>query len=151
MEQMHVPSTEATTTNVVTEYYDSYKEVQQDILATETRKTRNTIFGVAALLLGSDLLALFMANAVTGTTFLYILVVPAVFAGLGFIALKQPMAAAISALVLFACLWTFTVYVYGGAQVLSGLIVKAIIITLLLLGINHAREAAKARKNLMNA
>lgn len=152
MEQTQVPSSEAvTSTDVVTDYYDTYKEVQLDILQTKTRKTRNAIFSVAALLFGSDLLALFMANAVTATTLLYILAVPALFVAVGFFALKQPLAASITAIVLFAGLWVFTVYVFGGSQVISGLIVKAIIITFLLIGVNHAREAEKARKNLKNA
>jgi hypothetical protein len=150
MEQTHV-SEPITSPDTISDYYDGYKEVQQDILQTETRKTRNSIFIVAALLFGSDLLALSMANVVTGTTLLYTLVVPALFLAIGFFALKQPLAASITATVLFVGLWAFTVFVYGGAQVISGLIIKSVIITLLLLAINQAREAEKARKNLKSA
>lgn len=145
--QMPIPET-ATSADIVTDYYDTYKEVQQDILQTETRKTRNAIFSVAALLFGSDLLALFIANAVTPATLLYITIVPALFVAAGFFAIKQPLAAIITALVLYVGIWGLSVYIYGGSQLMSGLIVKAITVTTLLVGLNHAREAEKARKNL---
>lgn len=148
---MQVQPTETTATDIVSEHYDTYKEVQQDILETETRKTRNAILIVAALLFGSDLLALLMANAVSGTNLLYILIVPVIFATIGIFALKQPLAAIITAIVLYVSLWAFNVYIYGGAQILSGLIMKAIAVTFLLMGLNHAREAVKARKNLKSA
>jgi len=152
MEQTQITAPEtATTTDIVSDYYDTYKEVQHDILQTETRKTRNAIFLVAALLFGSDLLALFMANAATPSTLLYISVVPLLFVAVGFFALKQPLAAIITALVLYVGIWGLTVYIYGGSQLMSGLIIKAITVTTLLVGLNNAREAEKARNNLKNA
>jgi len=79
---------------------------------------------------------------------LYIAVVPALFVAVGFFALKQPLAAIIIAMVLYVAIWAITIYIYGGAQVMSGLIVKAITVTALLVGLNNAREAERARKNL---
>jgi hypothetical protein len=151
MEQTQLQPTETTAPDIVSDHYDTYKEVQLDILQTETRKTRNAIFIVAAILFGSDLLALLMANAASGSNLLYILVVPMLFVAIGFFALKQPLVAILAAILLYISLWAFTVYTYGGAQILSGLIVKAIAVTLLLIGLNNAREAEKARKNLKSA
>ena len=49
---------------------DSYfKETQLDIWQHEKKKTMQAIFAIGAILLGSDLLALLMANALTPTSF----------------------------------------------------------------------------------
>ena len=72
---------------------DSYADTQKEILVMETRKTRNKLFIIAAVILISDLLALFMANAVNATTLLVIGIVPLVFVGLAFLAIKEPLLA----------------------------------------------------------
>jgi hypothetical protein len=91
-----------------------------------------------------------MANALNGTTLIYTLVVPVIFIALAFLAMAKPMLAMGAALGLFVLIIAYTVYALGARAIISGLLVKAVIVYFFVKGFNHAKEAETARKNLSN-
>ena len=125
-----------------------FKETQLDIWQHEKKKTMHAVFAIGAVLLGSDLLALLMANALTGASFVYVLIVPAIYAGIGLFAQKKPLAAAILAALLFLAIIAFTIYALGAKSMVSGLLIKAIVIFFVISAFHHAREAERAKRNL---
>jgi hypothetical protein len=127
---------------------DSYSDTQKEILAIETRKTRNKLFIIAAVILVSDLLALFMANAVNVTTLLVIGIVPLVFVGLALLAIKEPLLAMILGAAVIVALWVFMFVQFGNRSLISGLLVKAVLITLVISGFRNAIEANNVRKEM---
>ena len=127
---------------------DSYADTQKEILVIETRKTRNKLFIIAAVILISDLLALFMANAVNATTLVVIGIVPLVFVGLAILALKEPLLAMILGAAVIVALWLFMFVQFGNPSLISGLLVKAVLITLVISGFQNAIEANRVRKEM---
>jgi len=127
---------------------DSYSDTQKEILAIETRKTRNKLFIIAAVILISDLLALLMANAINATTLLLIAVVPLIFVGLALLATKEPLLAMILGTAVIVALWVFTFVQFGNRSLVSGILVKAVLITLLISGFQNAIEANRIRKEM---
>jgi len=127
---------------------DSYADTQKEILVIETRKTRNKLFIIAAVILISDLLALFMANAVNATTLVVIGIVPLVFVGLAILALKEPLLAMILGAAVIVALWVFMFVQFGNPSLISGLLVKAVLITLVISGFQNAIEANRVRKEM---
>jgi hypothetical protein len=125
-----------------------FKETQLDIWQYEKKKTMQAIWAIGGVLLASDLLALLMANALTVSALIYILVLPALYVGLGLWAQKQPLAAAITASLLFAAIVALSIYAYGAGSSVSGLLIKAFVIFFMISGFNHAREAEAAKRNL---
>ncbi|HYK55113.1 MAG TPA: hypothetical protein VEV15_01440, partial [Flavisolibacter sp.] len=128
---------------------DSYfKETQLDIWQHEKKKTMQAIFAIGAILLGSDLLALLMAGSLTATTFAYTLVAPVLYVLLGLFAQRQPLVAAIIASLVFIAIIAITIYAFGARSIVSGLLLKAVVIFFIISGFNHAREAERAKRNL---
>ncbi len=136
--------------NIVADLYDSYNDSQKEILAIESRKTRNKIFTVGLIIFISDLLGLIRLDAVTGQTILYISIVPLIYVGLGFFALKEPLAAIIIAAVIIIGLWIYIIASTGAASVIQGWLIKAVVIYLLLAGLQNAKEAQRIKKELKN-
>jgi hypothetical protein len=141
-------TTESNSNDVVSNYYDEYKQNQEYILKLESRKVRNSIFIVAALLFGSEFLGLMMANLVTVTNTLASAIIPLILVGIGFLALRLPLLAIILATLVFAGLIVLTIVLLGGAGAISGLLVKAIVIYFLVAGFQSARQAELARKEV---
>ena len=127
---------------------DSYSDTQREILAIETRKTRNKLFFIGAVILLSDLLGHLMANALNATTLLFIVIVPLVFVGLGLLATKEPLLAMILGTAVIVALWVFTYVQFGNRSLISGILVKAVLITLLISGFRNAIEANTVRKEM---
>lgn len=134
--------------NVVADYYDGYADVQKDVLAIEIRKTRNTLFVLAALVFGTDLLALAVANVVVPLTIFAISIVPLLLVGLAFLATKEPITAMIIAAVIIVGLWIYNIYITGGRAAIMGWLIKAVIAYLIIAGFQHAREATRIKKEL---
>ena len=125
-----------------------FKETQLDIWQHERKKTMKAIFTIAGILFFSDLVALLMANGLNATTFTYIIIVPLLFIGLGFFANKQPFLSILAATILFAAIIIMNIYLSGAKTIISGLLIKAVVIFFIISGINHARVAEAARKDL---
>jgi len=140
----NIPDGEQLTSGIM----DSYSDTQKEILAIETKKTRNKLFIIAAVILISDLLALFMANAVNATTLLAIGIVPLIFVGLAFLATKEPLLAMILGAAMIVALWVFMFVQFGNRSLISGLLVKAVMVTLVISGFRNAIEANNVRKEM---
>ncbi len=123
-------------------------ETQKEILAIETRKTRNALIYVAAVIFVFDLIGLLILNAVMARSLLLIAVVPAIILGLAFLSIKEPLVAIIIAGLLIIGIWIYTIVITGGIAAVSGWIGKIIIIYLLIAGFQHAREASRIKKEL---
>lgn len=136
------------TTNVVSDYYDNYADTQKEVLAIKVLKTRNILFTLAAIFFASDLLALLIANAVTGYTILMALVLPVILIGLAFLSLKEPLSAMIIATVLIAALWVYIIYLSGVRGAVMGWLIKAVIIYFIIAGFQQAAEAHRIKKEL---
>lgn len=134
--------------NVVSDMYDNYEEVQKEILSIEIRKTRNKLISIAIVIFAFDLLVLLMADLVTATTLGVILIFPAIITGLAFLSIKEPLIALIIAAILIVGLWIYSIVILGGRAAVSGWIGKAIIIYLLIAGFQNAMEAARIKKEL---
>ncbi|MBI5371902.1 MAG: hypothetical protein HZA79_07735 [Sphingobacteriales bacterium] len=134
--------------NVVSGLFDNYQETQKEILQIELRKTRNKLFTLSAVVFGSDLLALVTANALNISTLIVILVIPVLLLGLGFFAGKEPLLSMIIAALVIGGIWVYAAIVTGGMAAISGWLVKAIIVYLVIAGFQNAVEAQKIKKEL---
>jgi len=134
--------------NIISPYYEDYKQTQAEIFAKECKRVRNSILTIAGLLFASELLGLAMANLVSSQNILYSLLFPAIFIGLAFLAIRQPMLSVILAALVFVGIIILSIVAYGGLGAISGILVKAIIIYLLLAGFQSATTAEKAKKEL---
>lgn len=134
--------------DVVSGYYENYKETQKEIFSVESRRVRNSILWVAGLLFASDMLSLVMVDLVTGELVLYALLFPGLFAGIAFLGLKQPMLAAVLALLLFVGIIILSIVAFGSIGAVRGLIVKAIMIYFLFAAFQSARTAEQAKKEM---
>lgn len=143
-------STETNPKDIVSEYYEGYKETQADILKDQSLKVRNCIFALAILIFVNDMLGLYKADLISTETVIYSLVVPLILVGVGFLAIKHALLAIIIAALIVAGLITYSIVLYGGVGAISGLITKAIMAYFVLAGFQSAREAEQARKELKN-
>ena len=134
--------------DIVSGYYDGYKQTQAEIFAADSKRVRNSILWVAGLLFGSDMLGLAIADLINVETVLYSLLFPVIFIALAFLALKQPMLATILAILLFAGIIILSIVAFGGVGAIRGIIIKAIIIYFLLAAVQSARTAEQAKKDM---
>ena len=134
--------------NSISGFYEGYSDTQKEVLAVEIRKTRNTLFIIAAVIFASDILGLLALNVFIIETLLVILIVPLAITGLGFLATKEPMSAIIIAAVIIGGIWIYTIVISGGRAAIMGWLIKAIIIYFLIAGFQHAREATRIKKEL---
>src|SRR5262245_20405259 len=115
-------STEPTTNNNVSDYYEGYKEVQAETIVIQSRKTRNCIFIIAAILFTNDMIGYARLDLISAETILYSLIIPAVLIVCGFLAIKEPLMAIIAASVVFAGLFIWSIVKFGGVGAVSGII-----------------------------
>jgi hypothetical protein len=134
--------------NVVSEIYDNYEEVQKEILSIEIRKTRNKLITIAIVLYSFDLLVLLMADLVSMSTLGLIIIIPAIIGGLAVLSIKEPLIAMIIASIIIVGIWIYTIVLTGGRAATSGWIGKAIIVYLIFAGFQNATEAARIKREL---
>jgi hypothetical protein len=132
----------------VSGYYENYNETQKEVLSIEIHKTRNNLFIAAAILLVSGFLGLAMLSAFNLITVLAVSAIPVILTGLGFLANKEPLTAIIIAAVVFFGEWIYTIAITGGRGAIMGWLVRAIVIYLLIAGLQHAREAMRIKREL---
>jgi uncharacterized membrane protein YhaH (DUF805 family) len=125
-----------------------YKEVQEDIFRTESRKTRNNILTVGGVLLAGDLIALSVAGALNGTMLIMSMFFPLIYFFMGMLAMKQPFVAALISAAVFALIIIISLVSFGAIALVQGLIVKGIVIALLVNAVRRGKEAQNAKKNM---
>jgi hypothetical protein len=134
--------------NVVSDIYDNYHETQKEIYDMETRKTRNKLFTLAVLIFAMDFIALNIINAVNFQTLIIIAIVPVLFIGLAFLALKEPLMSMIIATVVIVGFWAYAAIQSEGRSAISGWLIKAVVVYLIIAGFQNAREAQRIKKEL---
>ena len=114
----------------------------------EIRKTKNKLFTIAIVIFLLDLLALMMASNLNPVMIAWVTLVPAIIAGLAFLAIKEPMLAMVIGAVIVGGLWIYAIISTGGLAAVSGWISKAVIVYLFIAGFQNAREAQRLKKEL---
>lgn len=125
-----------------------YKEVQQDIWLYERKKTMIGIFIISGIILLTDVISFDNAGLLTTSVFLYLLIVPLIFAAIALLALKEPLVAILIVAFIFTGIIGLAAYRFGAETILSGWIAKLVIFFFILRGFFSARQAEAARKNL---
>ena len=135
-------------TSIIADDLELYQTTQRDIYNILIRKVRNRLFWVAVCFLASDLLALAIMDAISAETVGASLIVPVIIAGLGFLALKEPLLATVVATMVIVGVWIYIIAIIGARGAMSGWLVRAITIFLVLSAFREASEAIKIRKEL---
>ncbi len=129
--------------------FDGYQDTQKELLIIETKKTRNKIFTIAAVVFGFDLVGLLaLGRPLSADTLLIISVIPLIFIGLGLLATKEPMAGMVITIFIMLALWIYVISLYGAKGAITGWLAKAIIIYLSIAGFQSAKEAQRIKKEL---
>lgn len=128
--------------------FDEYSTTQKEILAMETKKTRNKLFSIAAVIFIADLIALVSLNAINLTTLLIISVVPVIAIGLAFLSSKEPLLSMIIISVILSAAWIYNFIQMGNESLTQGVLVKLIVIALIFAGFQNAAEAHRIRKEM---
>lgn len=132
---------------IITDSYYDYRKDQLRLLDKKINKSRNTIFIVAGITLVGGLLQLAVTRSFSYDEALFIVIIAAVFAGLGFFAKYQPFGALVIALIIYVGMWLVTIMI-DPSYLVKGILIKALIIYYLASGIPHANEAEKIKKEL---
>jgi hypothetical protein len=133
---------------VISDYYTGYQELNLQSAETMIRKSRNTIFVVAALVVVGNLILMAATDSFNAYSLAITIVIAGIFIGLGLYTKKQPFTAIMIALVLYLLLWASDVVVGGVQYLYKGILVKGIILYFLIKGLQHAREAERIRREL---
>lgn len=136
--------------NVVSNLFDDHLDTQREILIIESKKVRNKLFIIAAIFFVSVLITLGISNTPIRFALFDLLVIPGILVGLGFLAMKEPLVAASIAGVILIGLWVLQIVMFGALAVVSGWLVKAIVIYMLIAAFQSGKEAHKARRELEN-
>ncbi|MDP4264704.1 MAG: hypothetical protein Q8941_19410 [Bacteroidota bacterium] len=136
--------------DIISDYYQGYQELELQSAETQVKKARNALFVVAGLTLVVNLVLLGNQDQLDSFQLVFVLVLTAIFTGLGFLTKKQPFTAIIIGLVIYVGLWILDIIVLGSEQLIRGFLFKAIIIYFLARGLKHAREAERLRKEINN-
>lgn len=130
--------------------FDNYNEINRDTYLTETRRVKSRLLSIAVILFLSDVFGLLISDMLTFQLLLWSLFIPCIIASLAFLGVKEPLAAMIIATVIIAALWIYIIAVLGARGAVAGFLVKIIVIYLLISGFKSAKEAQRAKKELVN-
>lgn len=128
--------------------FDLEQDTLREIQEIETKKTRKRLLILAAVIFGADLLGMIRADMLDVDTLILCLVVPAIMVGLAFLAMKEPVTAVVIAILVLAATFTLAAVQFGARALISGFLVKAIIISLLISAYQSANEARKTKRQL---
>jgi hypothetical protein len=103
-----------------------HKEVQEDIWQHERKKTMYALLTIGFVLLVSNVIGYARANALELANLLEIILIPAIFIGLGFFALLQPLFAAIAGILVIVALTIINLIAVGPISLLAGAIFKVV-------------------------
>jgi hypothetical protein len=130
--------------------FDEHDETQRELLIIESKKVRNKLFTIAAIFFVSVLITLAIADTPVRFALFDLLVIPGIIFGLGFLAIKEPLVAISIAAVILIGLWVLQIVAFGVIAVVSGWLVKAIVIYMLIAGFQSGKEAHRIRRELGN-
>lgn len=115
---------------------------------TARKGTLQSILIIIAVILFSDGVALFSTNQLNPENIFAVLLVPAIFTGLYFYARSQPYAAMLAIIIIFSLVALAATIETAGAYLVSGLLIKALLVYAFIKGYRQAKEASQAKKEL---
>ena len=133
---------------IVQDIYDNYTEKQKEIYSLETKKTRKVIITMAIIIFLVDLLAVSRQDGLNIQTVSIVLIVPAIFIGLAFLAMREPMIAILLSSLILLAIWAYAVIILGPSGLISGWLIKSVLIFLMFAGIQNARTAQAIKREL---
>ena len=133
---------------IVQDIYDNYTETQKEIYSLETKKTRKVIITMAIIIFLVDLLAVSRQDGLNIQTVSIVLIVPAIFIGLAFLAMREPMIAILLSSLILLAIWAYAVIILGPSGLISGWLIKSVLIFLMFAGIQNARTAQTIKREL---
>ena len=133
---------------IVQDIYDNYTETQKEIYSLETKKTRKVIITMAIIIFLVDLLAVSRQDGLNIQTVSIVLIVPAIFIGLAFLAMREPMVAILLSSLILLAIWAYAVIILGPSGLISGWLIKSVLIFLMFAGIQNARTAQAIKREL---
>ena len=133
---------------IVQDIYDNYTETQKEIYSLETKKTRKVIITMAIIIFLVDLLAVSRQDGLNIQTVSIVLIVPAIFIGLAFLAMREPMIAILLSSLILLAIWAYAVIILGPSGLISGWLIKSVLIFLMFAGIQNARTAQAIKREL---
>lgn len=113
-------------------------------------KTKKSIWYIGGIFLVTDLLALSKANVLNATNLVFVMIIPLLYAGIGFLARTRPMIAMILATVLFVSILSLSVFSYGTGVLLNGFFLKIFMVYFIVTGFMAAKKAEEARFQMRN-
>lgn len=152
MSEQQIPASNSlyvqTETSILDNPYE--REVQEDIVSYEKKKTMYALFIIGAVFLIFDAIALSSANLLTSSTMIVVAMVPAIFLGLGLFAKLQPMVAIIIGIIVILAISVINYLSFGSQSLIMGWLPKAIMIYFIITGVRHAKEAEAAKRKLQS-
>ena len=116
--------------------------------AIQTKKTRKVIITMAIIIFLVDLLAVSRQDGLNIQTVSIVLIVPAIFIGLAFLAMREPMVAILLSSLILLAIWAYAVIILGPSGLISGWLIKSVLIFLMFAGIQNARTAQAIKREL---
>jgi len=110
------------------------------------RNARIMLFIVAAMQLLPIILLGDVSDEVKIFTIIECVIVALMFAGLAFWTKKKPFIALLLAMILFVGLIALNAIIIGPGTIMTGFVVKILVILLLIMGLRNAKEAEDLRK-----
>ena len=124
------------------------KKTMIDNWAFYSTKTKKSIWYIGGIFLVTDLLSLSKANVLNATNLVFVMIIPLLYAGLGFLAKTRPLIAMILAAVLFIAIHALSFFSYGASSLSNGFLLKAIMVYFVVSGFTAAKKAEAARVQL---
>ena len=128
--------------------YEGYRETQLEILAQQRKNLRNNIITIGILFFIIDMFSMLITDNFSLYVFSVSLVFPALYTGLAFLSLKQPLLAVIICAVLLLLLLVAQVFTAGAAALVSGWLFKAFIVYLHISIYRKAVEIKETEKEI---
>jgi hypothetical protein len=134
--------------DVISDYYDGVKKLEMEGYETGIKKARNALFITAGIVGVSEIITLAIADL--GFPPFVIAVIAAevgVFIGLALWTKTKPYTAIVVGLIVFIVMWIASIALVGGQAIYKGILVKAIIISVLVNALKPAKAWEDLKKN----
>ncbi len=140
--------------SIIADEFNELRELEMQRYQTAVRKGRNALFGTGGLLFFWEMVGMFRLGGFDPVVFSIALLEGGLFIGLAFWTYKKPYTAVLTGLIAFICIILLSVVVFGmqaGAEgavkaLVSGAIVKAVIIIFLAKALGDARALQAAKE-----
>jgi hypothetical protein len=134
--------------SIISEQYDHHKELAEEMMKSDSKKTGLLLFITAFIILGIDLWAVFSLEVPIAMVWMSLFLVPVGLIGLGLLAIKEPMVAVVIAALLVGVFWIFNLFPLSPIVIVSGLIPKGVVIIVLFGAFMFANFAMKEKRDL---